>query len=248
MIHIVLALMVFLNTPALAREDVKELSVRELDVERTKPVQSYPSLSPDVLDKIYNPKKETHRFAIATKKDMPFCLQAEEGPFPFYGPCTDAQLVTLKTDYFASLQFDKVDIQEATEAIRLEASKIKRSNPTKALQLLYTSGWKMGNPSSIQMFKDLLVDLRNGGSEYIAEDSNLITLLDSYPKTFADAIRKIKASRASVDYRNYRKSSSESFREESDDDSESEGYYSTGDERAVLMKSYEDGGMRHRRK
>jgi len=241
MIHIRLFLIVFISTNVFAaEEDMRDacgaasihLSIPHAEINR-------------IIDGIYDPKKQTHRSAIVRKTALPVCLQDTEGPFPFYGALGDIQLSNLITDYFASLHFDDLEIQRKTEEMRLRARGIQRENPTEALKLLYQSGWKMGDPSSVQILIDLLVKLRNRGDLYLPENSNLISVLKSYPKTADDVLSLIRTSRNVVDRRE-RKSSSESFREEFDDDDEKS---HSGDESSALLKTYGKGsGIRHRRK
>jgi hypothetical protein len=198
-----------------------------------------PPIAPDALERIYNPKKEAHRIAIATKKDMPFCLQAEEGPLPFYGTYADAQLVSLKTDHFASLQFDNPEVREETKAMRLQAIKIKRTNIEESLKLLYISGWKMGDPESVSLLRELLIELRYREEGAFPEDSNLISVLHSYPKTIGDLMRRINGCRSAIDYRNRK---DKDF-EESDDDS-----LESDDDLLPMIGIHEQYGLRRRHK
>jgi len=230
--YIFSCLMAFISTDVFALEHARESFEEGSRVEFT---HTYPSVSRDAIDRIYDPKKQTHRSAIVRKTALPVCLQDMEGPFPFYGALGDIQLSHLITDYFASLTFDDLKVQRETEKMRIEATKLQRGNPIEALKLLYQSGWVMGDPSSVQILIDLLVKLRNSGDLYLPEDSNLISVLKSYPKTADDVLSLVRTSRSAVDRRE-RKSSSESAREES------------GDEGSVLMSSYGKCGMRYRRK
>ena len=233
MIHVFLTVMIFVGINVFARGDFAGAAFEGHAVPRL--VQIYPALSPDAVDKIYDPKQEVHRLSIVTKKDMPRCLKDVEGPLPFYGHSADARLGSLRADYFASLHFDEPYVQKETEKIRLEAIKIKEGNPERALELLYNSGWKMGDPLSIKTFVDLLVELRDKGVGLISEDSNLIAVLGGCPKTVRAMIGTIISSRGSIDY-NRRRSSSESIRADSDDDSSEfeEAYSFKGEEVSLL--------------
>jgi len=245
--HIVLAAMIFVGVEVFACEDSGDFSSTKADPVALRMVP-YPALSPDALEKIYDPKEEVHRLSIVRKEDMPRCLQDVEGPFPFYGHSADARLGSLRTYYFASLQFDNPRMQEATERMRSEAVKIKESDPMRALELLYNSGWKMGDPLSVKMLVELLVEVQSYGKRLMPKDSNLIAVLRGYPKSVSAMLRTIIASRGTIDY-NRRRSSSESFRTGSDDDvSESEGVYPAEGEGASLMGDYERSGVRQRYK
>jgi hypothetical protein len=251
MIKTLLAAMVFFNMTALSKEDNREME--NLNVKRVDIISSHLPLSPDALDRIYDATREEHRFFIARKKDMPNCLRDLEGPFPFYGHSVDARLGTLITDYFASLQFDNPDVQKEAEKMRLMAINIQDRDPIKAVELLYKAGWKMGDPLSVSMLVTLLIDLRGRGSEYIAEESNLASILDTYPKTISAVVQKIKSARGAVDYR-HRKTCSETFRTESEEElAESE--ISDGDdkvrtvptERSFLIETRKKSEVRRRK-
>jgi hypothetical protein len=235
-----LIFIVFMSTDVFSHEDASlEYSSDEAEPAVVHAVKVYPPLAPDALERIYNLKKEAHRIAIATKKDMPFCLQAEEGPLPFYGTCTDAQLVSLKTDHFASLQFDNPEVQEETKAMRLQAIKIKEKNIEESLKLLYISGWKMGDPESVSLLIKLLIELRYREEGHVPEYSNLISVLSSYPKTVGELIRRIYGCRSAIDYRNRK---DKDFEESDDDSLESE------DDLPPMLGIHERYGLRRRYK
>jgi hypothetical protein len=225
MIRLLLGLLISLNGMVYAMEGPE----REGEVHH--PLKSYLPLPPDSLETIYNSKKESHKLAICRKKDMPLCLQSEEGPFPFYGYALDPQLCDLVTQYFAALKFDDKHIQDETLAIRNEAEEIQRTDLDEALKLLYRAGWKMGDPLAAQS----LIPLLKAGHEeiFLPKGSNLISVLRSYPKTQKEIVQIITMSRASIDYK---RSLSGSFDEMSMEDPRDAGFdEEEGEEKSFLL-------------
>ena len=240
MVRLFLILIVFMSTDVFSHEDASlEYSSDEDEPAVVQVVKVYPPIAPDALERIYNVTREEHRFFIARKKDMPDCLRDLEGPFPFYGHSADARLGALITDYFASLQFDDPEVREETKAMRLQAIKIKKTNIEEALKLLYISGWKMGDPESVKLLRELLLELRCR-EEGASEDSNLISVLRSYPKTIGDLIRSINGCRSAVDYRNRKERDVEG----GDDDS----FESDEEFFAPMIGIHEQYGLRRRHK
>lgn len=210
-------------------------------------VSIYPPLAQDALEKIYDPKKEAHCVSIVRREDLPLCLQRIDGPLPFYGHSGDARLPFLRSDYFASLHFDQEAVQEEAASIRQEATRLKRKNPTEALKLLYKAGWGMGDPLSVKMLVDLIVELRSKDESFIRNSSNIILVLNTYPKTMAAVIKTIKACRRAIDQRT-RSSSSEAFELSCDD----EGVHIFGttseESKASLLGVDKQTGLRRRGK
>jgi hypothetical protein len=131
--HLFLALLIVFDVKAFGKEDSAGYFDDETHVSSV--VRTYCPLAPDAIDKIYDTKKDSHRIAIVKKEDMPVCLQPLPGPFPFHGHSGDVRLGSLKTDYFAALQFDKPEVQRETAVMREDAGKIRSRNPVEALQL-----------------------------------------------------------------------------------------------------------------
>jgi hypothetical protein len=242
MMHLFLALLIVFGVKAFGKEDSTGYFDEKTDASSV--VRTYCPLAPDAIDKIYDSKKDSHRIAIVRKEDMPVCLQTLPGPFPFHGHSGDVRLGSLKTDYFAALQFDKPEIQRETERMREGAEKIRSRNPVEALQLLYNAGWKMGDPASVKMLSDLIREMRNRDDAFIHEDSNLISVLDTYPGTVDAVVRTIRASRGAVDYKD-RKSPSETFSTDSDEEPFELEVVDNG-EGSSLLETYTLSGLRRR--